>query len=213
MKRPDPLKKTTKAEYPFPVRVLLSSFPVAVVMLPVLWLAEYPPEEWPFISGVFALSLLGAGTLIGYGALLTAKKFYNYVCAVAARQGIDLNQPEGQTPGARSRRVISAIITMLLLAMATWGLALYVLALIMAQLAMPPIGTHFSTIALTIFAAGISGFSLLIGGLALFLRTADRNPQKISRFSYQFQNWMNIAGHIGQGRRISGIPNLTGNDL
>ena len=194
MKRADPLKKSSKSEYPYPVRVLLSSFPVAVVMLPVLWLTEYPPDEWPFISGVFALSLLVAGTVIGYGALLAATQFYNYACAVAARQGIDLNQPDGQTSGARSRRVISAIVTMLLLAMATWGLALYALALITTQLAMPPIGAHFATIALTIFATGVSGFCLIIGGLALFFRTADRNPQRISRFSYQFRNWMNIAG-------------------
>ena len=107
MKRTDPLKKTTKAEYPFPVRVLLSSFPVAVVILAVLWLAEYPPEEWPFISGVFALSLLGAGTVIGYGAVLAVNQVYNYASAVADRQGIDLNRPDGQTSGARSRRVVS----------------------------------------------------------------------------------------------------------
>ena len=213
MRRTETLTKATKAEYPYPVRVLLSSFPVAVVILPVLWLTGYPPEEWPFVSGVFALSLLGAGTVVGYGAWLVVSKVYNYAGGVAARQGIDLNQTSEQASNDRSRRVISAIISMALLAMSTWGLALYVLALVMAQLAMPPIGAYFTTIAVVLLAIGALGFGLIAGGLALFFRTIDRNPRRISRFSTQFRNWMNIVGHIGERRRIAGVPNLTGNSL
>ena len=182
-------------------------------MLPVLWLTGYPPEEWPFVSGVFALSLLGAGTAVGYVALLAVNRVYNYACSVAARQGIDLDQTDGQTANARSRRVVSAAISMVLLAITTWGLALYALALIMAQLAMPPIGAHFTTIAVALLATGAVSFSLIVGGLALFFRAIDRNPQRIGRFSAQFRNWMNIAEHIGQRRQIAGVPNLTGNSL
>lgn len=213
MKHAEPLEKVTKVKYPYPVRVLLSSFPVAVVILPLLWLTGYPPEEWPFVSGVFALSLIGSGTMIGYAAMLAINQVYNYACTVAARRGIDPNQPDSQTSGARQLRFISATITMLLLIAATWGLALYVLALVMAQLGMPPIGARLPMIVLAILATGATGFSLIIGGLALFFRTADRNPQRIRRFSSQFQNWMNVASHIGQRRQISGAPNLTGNNL
>ena len=213
MKRVEPIKKATKTEYPYPVRVLLSSFPVAVVILPVLWLTGYPPEEWPFVCGVFVLSLLGSGTMISCAAMLAISRVYNYACMVAAKRGIEPNQPDRQTSGARQLRIISAAITMLLLIAATWGLALYVLALVMAQLDMSPIGTRFPMIALAILAAGTIGFSLIIGGLALFFRTADRNPQKIRRFSAQFQNWMNVTGRIGQYRQISGMPNLTGSNL
>ena len=213
MKRSEPLKTVTATEYPYPARVLLSSFPVAMVILPVLWLTGYPPEEWPFVSGVFALSLLGSGTMIGCAAMLAISRVYNYACTVAAKRGIDPHQPNSQTSGSRRLRIISAAITMLLLIAATWGLAWCVLALVMAQLDMAPIGTHFPMIALAILAAGAVGFSLFIGGLAWFFRTADRNPQKIRQFSAQFQNWMNVTGHIGQRRRISGVPNLTGSHL
>ena len=213
MKRSEPLKKATKTEYRYPVRVLLASFPVAVVILPVLWLTGYPPEEWPFVSGVFVLSLLGSGTMIGCAAMLTISRVYSYACMVAAKRGIDPSQPDSQTSGSRQLRIISAAITMLLLMAATWGLALYALALAMAQLDMSPIGTRFPMIALAIFATGITGLTFIIGGLALFFRTADRNPQRIRQFSTQFQNWMHVTGHIGQYRQISGVPNLTGSNL
>ena len=72
MRRSEPLKKATKTEYSYPARVLLSSFPVAVVILPMLWLTGYPPEEWPFVCGVFALILLGSGTMIGCAARQSA---------------------------------------------------------------------------------------------------------------------------------------------
>ena len=49
------LKKATKAEYPFPIRVLMSASPVVFAMLPLLWLTGYPPEEWPFVSCRFHL--------------------------------------------------------------------------------------------------------------------------------------------------------------
>ena len=213
MRRSEPLKKATKTEYSYPARVLLSSFPVAVVILPMLWLTGYPPEEWPFVCGVFALILLGSGTMIGCAAMLAISRVYNYAFMVAAKRGIDPNRLDSQTPGARRLGTISAATTMLLLVAAAWGLALYALALVMTQLGMSPIGARFPMIALAILATGATGLTLIIGGLAWFFRTADRNPQKIRRFSAQFQNWMNVTGHIGQHRRISGVPNLTGSNL
>ena len=211
MTQSDLVKEATKTRYPFPIRVVMSTIPVALVMLPILWLSEYPPEEWPFVSGVFALSLVGSGTLVGFIALLMVKRLYGYACAVAARLGIDPGEPENPTAGSKRVRAIGTLVTMSLLAMASWGLALYALALVMAQMAMLPLGTHFSLIALVMFATGGAGFTSIIGGLAWFFYTADRAPQRIRRFSIQFHNWMNVAADIGQRQRVSGVPTLTGN--
>ena len=121
------LKKATKAEYPFPIRVLMSASPVVFTMLPLLWLTGYLPEEWPFVSVVFTLSLMGSGTLAGCIALLATKWLHGYARAVAAKLGIELEQPENRTPRSSLERVIiPGVIS--LLAMAYWGLALYLSA-------------------------------------------------------------------------------------
>ena len=205
------VKEATKAKYPFPVRVVMSTIPAALVMLPILWLSEYPPEEWPFVSGVFTLSVVVSGTLIGCAAFLMVKRVYGYACAVAAKLGIDPDEPRDPTSGSKRVSVIGTLVTMLLLGMASWGLALYALAFVMAQMAMAPIGTHFSLIALAVFATGAAGFAAINGGLLWFFYTVDRNPQSIRRFSRRFHNWMNITAEIGQRQRVSGVPVLTGN--
>ncbi len=203
------VKKTAKTEYPFPIRVLISASPAALVMLPLLWATGYPPEEWPFVSGIFALSLIGSRTLTGYTALLAAKWVHRYARSVAAKLGIELEQPENQAPRSGRGRMIMLGITSLL-ATASWGLALYILALVMAQTGMAPIGTHFSTIALTTLAAGGAGFTLIIGALAGLFYTVARHPASVSRFSKQFRNWMIIAGDMRRHWQIPGVPTPTG---
>ena len=203
------LKKATKAEYPFPIRVLMSAAPVVFAMLPLLWLTGCPPEEWPFVSVVFTLSLMGSGTLAGCTALLVTKWLHGYARAVAAKLGIEMEQPENRTPrSSRERIIIPGVIS--LLTMVSWGLALYLLAFVMAQMGMPPIGTHFSLIALTMLVVGVVGFTFTIGGLAGFFYAVDRHPASVSRFSRQFRNWMIIAGDMGERWLVPGAPTLTG---
>ena len=117
--------------------------------------------------------------------MLAINRVYNYACKVAAKRGIDPDQTDSQTSGARQIRIISAIVTMMLMTATTWGLALYVLALVMAQLGMSPIGIRFSVIALIIFAAGAAGFSLIILGLASFFRTADHKGFAVSPLNFK----------------------------
>ena len=203
-------KEATKSKWPFPIRVLLSALPVALIMLPLLWLLEYPAEEWPFIVGVFTLSLIGSGTLVSLGATLAVKWVYDYACAVAAKKGVDLNDPEQQNAGSQRMGMLSALLNIAPLAMASWGLALYILGFVMAQMAMDPLATHFSLIALALLAVGATGFAFVIGGLMWFFYTMDKNPQHIGRLSRQFQNWLVFAGEIGRRRNVSGISALTG---
>lgn len=203
-------KEETKSKWPFPLRVLLSALPVALIMLPLLWLLEYPAEEWPFIAGVFTLSLIGSGTLVSLGATLAVKRVYDYACAVAAKRGVNLNDPEQQSAGSQRIGTLSALLNIALLVAASWGLALFILGLVMSRMAMDPLGAHFSLIALTLMAVGATGFAFVIGGLTWFFYTVDKNPQHIGRLSRQFQHWLIFAGEIGRRRNVSGISTLTG---
>lgn len=209
MNKPDPLAQAAKIKYPFPVRVSVSALPIAAVILPLLWLTEYPAEEWPFISGVFALSVVGAGTLIGYIALFAVRRVHGYASGVASKWGIDIAETGDRTSNSRRVRVVSTLVTMLLLVAATWGLALVALSLTMGQLAMPAIGPHMRLIALAMFVTGTVGFSAIVGGLALFFHTADRYPHRIRRLSVGVHYWVNIAGYIGQRGQIPIAPTLT----
>ena len=212
MAESDPLKMVTQSRFPFPLRVLMSAFPVMVVMLPVLWLTGYPPEEWPFVSGVFALSLIGSGTLVSYVAGLIVKRLHRYAREVAVRLGIDSDQFENQTPDSHLVRIIGTLVPVILLALAAWGLSLYVLAFVMEQMEMLPVGTHFSSIAMTILVIGAGGFASFVGSLAWFFRTVDRDPQQIRRLSRLFRSWLNVAGDMGRPKGFSGAPSLTGNN-
>ena len=210
MTQSEEAKGATKNKWPFPIRVLLSALPVALIMLPLLWVLEYPAAEWPFVTGVFTLSLIGSGTLISLGAALAVKWVYDYACAVAAKKGVDLNDPEQQNAGSQRMGMLSALLNIAPLAMASWGLALYILGFVMAQMSMAPLGAHFSLIALALLAVGATGFSLMLGSLMWFFYAMDKKPQSIGRLSRQFQHWLIFAGEIGRRRNVSGISTLTG---
>ena len=210
MTRSDLLNNQKKTEYPLPIRVLLSASPVAFVMLPLLWLTGYPAWEWPFVCGVFTLSLFGSGTLTGLAALLSTKLVYGYARSVAAKLGIDPEQPESETRTSTGTRFVFVGVIVLLLAMTSWGLALYVLGLVMEQTGMAPIGTHFLPIALAMLVIGLTGFTFITGGLAVFFCAVDCRPQNVSRFSRAIRNWTNIAAEMGNRWRVPGAPTLTG---
>lgn len=210
MTQSEVVKETTKSKWPFPIRVLLSALPVALIMLPLLWLLEYPAEEWPFVTGVFTLSIIGSGTLIGLVATLAIKWVYEYACTVATKQGIDLDDPENRTSSSERIGILSALLNILLLVTASWGMALYILAFVMARMSMDPLAANFSLVALTLLAVGATGFIFMVAGLTWFFYTMDKNPQNIGRFSRQFRNWLTFAAEIGRRRNVSGIPTLTG---
>ena len=203
----DVIKEATKSNHPLPIRVLLTSVPATVAFLPILWWLKYPPSEWPFVAGVFCLSLIASGTLVSGVALMAVKQVHTYASAVAGRQGIDIHEPENSTPEARITRAIWFLVIMLLLGMASWGLALYVLGLVMTMMAMEPIGSGITGISLTLLTAGSSGFSLILSSFTWFFYTVDHDPQRIVRFSRRLRYWFRISGQITQNRLL-GVPTL-----
>ena len=91
-------RKAAKAECRFLTRALITAFPIMLLILPLLWLTGYPPEEWPYVSGIFTLSMIGAGTLTGCTTTLAARWAHRYASSVAARLGIEIEQPKDQNP-------------------------------------------------------------------------------------------------------------------
>ena len=206
----DSLKKKTKTKFPFPVRVLSGASPGIFVMLPILWLTEYPAKEWPFVSGVLVLCLIGSGTLAFGVAILAIKGLHRYARAVANKLGVVLDQPENETPSSNLAGVICAFVVFLLVTVSSWGLALYVLALVMALVGMAPIGAQFSQVALTILVSGAMGFTVVVGGFASLFYAADHHPRYVGRFSRGLRNWTNLSGEMGKRWQVPGTPTLTG---
>ena len=209
MRQSDLVNRTTKPEYLFQTQVLTLAIPVALVILPILWLTGYHPEEWPFISGVFALSFAGSCAFIFYVAQLTLKWVQAYGRTVTTKREMDTDQQETQPPSSNHVRIITALVTGILFGTSCWGLALCVLAFVMAQTEMVPIGAHFPLIAFGILAVGTTGFTLIIGGPACLFYIADRDPEGMRHFSKQLHYWVNTVSDIGKRRNISGVPTLT----
>ena len=135
-------RKAAKAECRFLTRALITAFPIMLLILPLLWLTGYPPEEWPYVSGIFTLSMIGAGTLTGCTTTLAARWAHRYASSVAARLGIEIEQPKDQNPRPGHGRT-TRLGARTLRTMASWGLAIHILALVMTQTGMAPIETRF----------------------------------------------------------------------
>ena len=185
-------RKAAKAECRFLTRALITAFPIMLLILPLLWLTGYPPEEWPYVSGIFTLSMIGSGTLTGCTTTLAARWAHRYAGSVAARLGIEIEQPKDQNPRPGHGRT-TRLGARTLRTMASWGLAIHILALVTTQTGMPPIETRFAP---TILATGAAGLMSITGGLAGLAYAMERHPAIARRFPGQLRNWTVIAGRM-----------------
>ena len=210
MTQSDLAKKTTKTTPPFLIRVVVMSIPVTLVILLVLYFTGYSPEEWPFVSGVFALSSIGSSTVVSLMVLPVLKGLAGFIRAVAIRQEIDVKEPENPSPNFKRARAAVFLAMMLPVAMASWGLAFYTLILIMAGMAMAPIGTHLPLIALTMLITGVVSFVVVVGGIAWLFYAIDRGLLRERSFSVRVQSWARITGDIDRKQSTLGVPILWG---
>ena len=192
------VEKMKEREKRFSVKLLGSVAPVVCVFLPMLWISGYPPEEWPFMAGIFVLALWLAGVVVGGVALVALKLLQRYVVAVAARAGVDVSEPQDESVGMRSVRLGSILVTVVLIGLAYWGLGLYALGVVVKYMGMPQLGDHFPLLPGVLFAVGALGFLVIVAVLAWFFRMLDRDPAKIKRFSRQVRKQLALVAEMGR---------------
>ena len=191
------IRKAIEREYPFPIRVLRTALWVSFVILSILWLNEYPSEEWPFVSGVFVVSLWVASMIVWGLALVAVKLLGRYAAAVAARRGIEVTEPE-KVSGTLGVRLASVLIPVVMLGMASWGLGLYALSVVIGYMEMPALGERLQFISLVLAAVGGLGFTAIIAVLAWFFRTVDQDHAKIALLSKQFRERLMLVVEMGR---------------
>ena len=192
------VEKMKEREKRFPVKLLGSVAPGVFVFLPMLWISGYPPEEWPFVAGVFVLALWLASLVVGGMALVAVKLLQRYAVAVAVRAGVDISEPQDEGIGMLSVRLGSILVTVVLIGLASWGLGLYALGVVVNYMGMPQLGDRFPLLPVTLFAVGGLGFVVIIAVMAWFFRTMDRDPAKIRRFSRQFRKQLTLVAEMGR---------------
>ena len=173
----------------FPVRVLSVSLPVIVILPALLWLTEYPADEWPFVSAAFMMCFAGAGTLVSAIAILTLKRVQKYANGAVLRLETVIDE---NVDAATIRAVrFFTMATMLVIGLTAWGLAFYTLTVVMTQLGMEPIAEHLQLVTLILFVSCSASFMLFFGLLAWLFRLVERDPQTIRRLPKRFRGWMN----------------------
>ena len=171
----------------FPLRVLSVSVPVIVVLPALLWLTEYPADEWAFVSAVFTMCFSGSGTLVSTIAILALRRVQKYANAAALR----LNIAVEENIDASTMRAIRyfTIATMLVLGLTAWGLAFYTLTVVMTNMGMEPIAEHLGLVTLILFVSCASTFLFFFGLLACLFRLVERDPQAIRHLPKRFRSW------------------------
>ena len=187
----------------FPLRVLSVSLPVIVILPGLLWLTEYPANEWPFVSAAFTMCFAGSGTVVSTIALLTLKLVQKYSNAAVLRLGIIIDQNVDAATIKVTR--IFTIVTILVIGIAAWGLAFCTLTVVMRRLEMEPIAEHLQLVTFILFISCASTFMLFFGLLAWVFHLVERDPQTIHRFPKPFRGWMNNLSRI-RPRVLPGIP-------
>ncbi len=173
----------------FPVRVLSVSLPVMVIFPALLWLTEYPANEWAFVAAVFTMCVAGSGTVVSTIAILTLKRVQKYANAAALRLEIVVDE---NVDAATIRAVrFFTIATMLVLGLTAWGLAFYTLTVVMTQLGMEPMAEHLRLVTLILFVSCASTLMLFFSLLAWLFRLVERDPQTVRRLPKRFRSWMN----------------------
>lgn len=146
------------------VRASSFAVPLTVALGIFLGITKYPVEEWPFVAGIFAASLLLSGSLVTWLLPLVGKKLNGYGHLVLAERGVDVDAVLAEAPVPKAPWVILSVVFVLLLIGTVWGLALNILVFISERMGMPPFGADLPLVAASMFLVGSCGLGF---GLSL----------------------------------------------
>ena len=141
------------------VRAFFIAVPLTIVSAVFLAVTDYPVEEWPFVAGVFAASLLLSTTLVSWLLIFLGEKLNQYGRQVLAERGVDLDAAIAAHPVPKPPWVVLTVTLILLLIGTTWGLALNILVTILDHMGMPLFGPGLPFVAKIMFVVGSSGLA------------------------------------------------------
>ena len=157
----DPAEGTNSQGISLLVRAVAIAVPLTMVSGVFLGVTGYPIEEWPFVGGVFAASLLLSGTLVLWSLVFLGKKLADYGRLVLAERGVDVDAAVARAAVPRAFWVIASLVFLFLLLAIVWGLGLSVLVLVLERMGMPPLGGSLPLVADVMFLVGVCGFGLV----------------------------------------------------
>ncbi len=161
---------------PLLFRVFSLAVPLTIVAGVFLGITGYPVEEWPFVGGVFAVSLLLSGTLVIWLLRFVGNKLNDYGRSALADRGIATDAAVVDAAVPRIPWIVATVVVLLLLG-TVWGLALTVVVLVLESMAMPPLGAGLPLVAavLLFVSAGGLAVSLLLGfGIFYWFKRLER---------------------------------------
>ena len=203
------LKRSKLRQIPFLVRVFSFGIFWTSALGAALAVMGYPIAEWPFVSGVFAVSLLVSGSLVSGVLALVCKRLNDYGRLVLAERGVDINAEDTKESVPRISRIIVGTVFFLLVVGAAWGLALTGLVFVIEFMAMPPLGTWVGLAGTVVSAVGVVGLAI---GLSLYwavcysLRHMGRRWDPVSAYTQVVFNAIRGGEQGAVYSRAVGIP-------
>ena len=163
----DPAKGANSHGISLPGRAFVAAVFLTTVSGVFLGVTGYPIEEWPFVGGVVAASLLLSGALVLWSLVFLGKKLADYGRLVLAERCVDVDAAVAEAPVPRALWVATFSVFLFLLFATVWGLGLSVLVIVLERMGMPPLGGSLSLVAGVMFLVGVCGFGLVFSVLLL----------------------------------------------
>ena len=188
-------------------RAFVTAVPLTMASGVFLGVTGYPIEEWPFVGGVVAASLLLSGILVLWSLVFLGKKLADYGRLVLAERGVDVDAAGAAVP--RAFWVTASLVFLFLLLATVWGLGLSVLVIVLERMGMLPLGGSLSLVAAVMFLVGVCGFVLLFS-VQLLLYYSVRRMERVSAVARIVFALVGVGNSSVLLRRVAGLSVRSG---
>ena len=146
-------------DYPLWVRALAVAVPLTVIEGVFLGLTGYPVEEWPFVAGLFTVSLLCCGFLLNCFLILVSKGLYLYGRGALANRAVGSGAADAEVAVPRGVLLGFLGCYVLLTGGVVWGLALSLLLFLLRLMDLPSPGGGLRVVSAVMFLLGGGGIA------------------------------------------------------
>ena len=159
---------------PLWVRTLAVAVPLTVIEVVFLGLTGYPVEEWPFVAGLFTVSLLCCGFLLNCFLILASKGLYLYGRGALANRAVGAGAADAEVAVPRGVLLGFLGCYVLLTGGAVCGLALNLLLFLLGLMDLPSLGAGLWVVSAVMFLLGGGGIAATLLLVLAFFYSVHR---------------------------------------
>ena len=139
------------------LKAVVFAISLTVILSVYLGLTGYPPEEWPFVAGVFGPMLLLSNLAVAVALLLAAKGLNQYRKVALNSGGVDVEALDAKVASGKAVKALVKVVIVLMYVGLVWGMALNVSMWLLGFWGLPEFNPKLHFAAVVMLAAGGGG--------------------------------------------------------